>query len=162
MTMVDFVFGIIIIFMGCAFGGVSFSSVFKKRAAQLEGIYSLISFIGGQIEGYRTPLDNILSSYRNKALDECGLCRSILDLGFHNGIESCHGLLLSREQTVALIEFFRLLGTFDGESAVRHCGYYGKIFLELSEKARKEASEKSRLCRSIGVLAGIMVAVLFI
>ncbi len=155
--------GIFIIFSICAFGGLFFSGIYRKRAEQLEAFRALIVFVGVQIESYRTPLDRIFTLYKNEVLDKCGFMGALCELGFERALEECSSRLFLTEAEISeLRDFFINLGSYDGDNAVKHCAYYEKIFGSMSEKARTEVTPKSRICRALGFLTGIMLAVLFI
>lgn len=157
------ILGILLIFLVCSFGGFSVSGIYKKRTEQLEAFRNFIVFIGVQIESYRTPLDIIFSRYRNKVLDKCKFTEKLSEIGWERALnETSADFFLSEREMIELKNFFAHLGTFDGENAVKHCLYYEKIFSAFASKAKEEAIPKSKICRALGFLAGIMIAVLFI
>lgn len=156
-------FLIAVLFLTCLFGGFFISSVYRKRTEQLEGFRDLISFTGAQIEGYLTPTHKIFAMFRNKALQKSGFLDDLQNRGWRNALDNCRGkLFLSERELDELGSFFSQLGTCDTESAIRHCNYYRQVFGELAVGARADLPSKTKLCRSLGFVIGVMLAVLFI
>lgn len=152
-----------ILFSACLFGGFFLSAVYKRRTEQLEGLRDLINFTGAQIEGYLTPTYKIFAMFGNKALQKSGFLDSLREYGWRGALDNCHGkLLLSERELDELGVFFSQLGGCDTDSAVRHCDYYGKMFGDLATAARTDLPAKSKLCRSLGFVIGVMLTVLFI
>ena len=152
-----------ILFFSCLIGGFSVSAVYRKRTEQIEGFRDLIGFTGGQIEGYLTPTHEIFAMFRNKALEKSGFLDALRRYGWSGARDKYRGkLFLSEKELDALDVFFLQLGKCDTDSAVKHCIYYGKMFDDLAAEARADLPAKLKLCRSLGLVIGVMLAVLFI
>lgn len=143
--------------------GFSFSADYRKRTEQLEAFRDFIGFISSHIEGYLTPVHRIFSLYENKTLEKIGFLDEIRKSGWNGALERCRGRLLLNEKEISdLGAFFSSLGGFDSASAVKHCAYFEKILGERSRAAREELPSRTKLCRSLGFVIGVMLAVLFI
>lgn len=156
-------FGIAFLFFSCVFTGFFVSSFYKKRVEQLEGFRDLIKFTASQIEGYLTPTHRIFALFQNMALQKSGFLTLLGSCGWEAAFKECRGrLFLTEREIFELTAFFSRLGNCDTDSAVRHCNYYITLLGEWASAARAELPGKIKLCRSLGLAAGVMLAVLFI
>ena len=83
-----------------------------------------------------------------------------------NDVEAINDILLKAELESCDIEFVKQfllkLGDTDLEGQKSHCDYYAEKFEALKMEAAKELNEKGKISRSLFVLGGIAVFVIFI
>ena len=156
-------FGAMIIFLVCSAVGFSASKMCSRRVKQLEAFASLISYISAQIEGFLTPLDRIYATAKSPVLDECSFLKVLRQNG---GVEAMHmcrpSLSLTDSECAQLERFFEGLGHHSADEETRHCAYFEKLVRGFAETARTELPSKGRVCRTIGMLFGIMLALVLL
>ena len=143
--------------------GMSAAGMLHTRVMQLEAFFTLISHIASQVAHFRTPLDAIYAAFENAALEKCGFLAA---LRMHGGSEALGmtsaRLYLTRAETAVLAEFFGGLGQHDAGEEARHIAYYEARIGAMAKTARSELAGKARLCRALGALAGVMLAVMLL
>ena len=72
------------------------------------------------------------------------------------------GLVLDEEEREKLREFFCTLGTTDLDGQLSSLEYYSAYFSDRYSAVGQESLSKCRLYRSMGILAGVFVAVILI
>ncbi len=153
--------GGIMIFAACSLVGFSAARMYRLRVGQLEAFLRLIKHIKAQIDYFRAPLDSILEGYEDETLSASGFLFAARELGADGGFESCRGrLLLTEDETNELSRFFCGLGHHSAGEESSHCAYFEKTLGDALERERSELSRRSKLCRTFGMLAGFLLAVL--
>ncbi len=151
------------IFAACTAAGFSASSLYSRRVRQLEAFAELISYVGSQIEGFLTPLDRIYASFQSRTLDECGFLATLRQGGGGEAMEACSRTLnLTANERNELVRFFDGLGAHGVHEASRHCAYFEKRIGELAVAAREEYRQRGRVCRTLGMLLGLMLAIILL
>ena len=155
--------GALMIFVSCAAIGFSASSMYSKRVRQLEAFAQLISYIGAQIDGFLMPLERIYASFENRTLEECSFLTALREEGGVAAMQICRrSLNLTQNEREELLRFFEGLGKHSAYEETRHCTYFEKRIKELAEAARGEYPSKSKVCRTLGVLLGLMLALVLL
>lgn len=157
------VIGGVMIFIACSAVGFSAARMYRLRVGQLEAFLRLISHIKAQIDYFRSPLDTILSGYESPELSACGFLLAARELGVGPGFASCRGrLLLTEDEADELAKFFAGLGHHSAGEESSHCGYYEKTLGDALEHERSELARRTKLCRTLGMLAGFLLAVMLV
>lgn len=156
-------FGAVMIFCACTLLGLSASAVYKRRVRQLEAFAMLIAYVGAQINAFLTPLDKIYASFENRTLDECAFLDALRRDGGVKALQTCRRLLSLTDGDISELEhFFEGLGRHSAQDEARHCAYFGERIGETLASARAEATSKGKVCRTLGALFGIMLAILLL
>ncbi len=156
-------FGAAIIFFACSAVGFFASKMYSCRVKELEAFAALVSYIGAQIDGFLTPLDRIYATVKNHVLEECFFLKVLRQSGGVEAMRMCrHSLHLTDGEYVELERFFEGLGHHDADQEAKHCVYFEKRIRGFAETARAELPSKGRLCRTIGMLFGIMLALVLL
>lgn len=157
------VIGGLMVFISCSLIGFGASRLYRLRVKQLEAFLRLISHIKAQIEYFRTPLDNIIAEYEDTQLSGCGFLLAARELGLRNGFESCRGrLMLSDDESDELMKFFDILGKNSADEESRYCTYYEKMIGDALNRECADLAKRSKLCKTFGMLAGFLLAVLLV
>ena len=139
------------------------SAMYREQARQLEGFVILISHISAQIDGFLSPLSEIFASFKNKSLEKCGFLTALSEMGGAEALSFCRSrLYLSDEELGELERFFSGLGHHSPEEEMRHCAYYEKKMTAFSARAADRLSGKVKICKSFGLLIGVMLAVMLL
>lgn len=151
------------IFAACTAVGFFASAMYKRRVRQLEAFAALVAYIGAQIGGFLTPLDRIYASFENRTLDECAFLAALRQSGGVAAMEVCRrSLNLTQDERDELERFFEGLGRHSADEEARHCAYFERRIGELVAAARAEHASKGRVCRTLGMLFGLMLALLLL
>lgn len=157
------VVGGLMIFVSCSLVGFSAARVYRLRVNQLEAFLKLIKHIKAQIECFCAPLCSILEGYEDTQLSACGFLLAARELGVKAGFESCRSrLFLSEEESDELAKFFDGLGSHSADEESSGCAYYEKTISDALSRERSELAKRSKLCRTFGMLAGVLLAVLLV
>lgn len=152
-----------LIFIACTAAGFSAAKMYKLRVKQLEAFLRLISHIKAQIEFYRAPLDRILDGYENEHLAGCGFLDYARSVGAKKAFDSCRKrLYISSSEADELDKFFSGLGRHNVSEESSHCAYFEKIIGDALSSAKAELSKRIKLCRTFGMLAGFLIAILML
>ncbi len=157
------IFGGLLIICACTAVGFFAAAMFRLRVEQLEGFRGLVSYIGAQIGVFLTPLERIYADFKDTRLEACGFLALLQKGDGETAVRECRSkLLLTDTEINEAIKFFRGLGRHDAREEERHCAYFEKRFGEMCTAASAEAQSKVRICRTLGFLCGIMLAVILI
>ncbi len=155
--------GAVLIFAASSAAGLSAAAMYRLRVEQLEAFARLIVHIGAQINSFLAPLDRIFAAYDNRMLAKCGFLEALRRDGGEAALTACRRrLYITETELDELKKFFMGLGRRGADEEARHCEYYEKRMSAMASKARSELAGKIRLCRSFGMLIGIMLAVILL
>lgn len=155
--------GAAILLGACTMAGWSAAAMLRLRVEQLEAFVQLISHIEGQIAGFRAPLDRIFAGWENRRLEQCGILGALRDGDSTAAIRACEArLYLTGAEKRELSSLFEGLGRRGIDEETRRLAYYSKRIGGMASAARGELAGKMKLCRAIGILAGISAAVLLL
>lgn len=151
------------IFAACASVGISASAMYARRVRQLEALEALVAYVGAQINGFLTPLDRIYASFENRTLEECAFLEVLRQSGGITAMQTCrHSLNLTENECRELEGFFEGLGCHSVDEETRHCAYFEKRIGELAAAARTQYASKGKVCRTLGMLLGLMLALVLL
>ena len=155
--------GSLLIFLACSAAGFSGAAMYKAQKDELVAFLRLISHIKARIEYCRAPLDSIFAEYTDRLLERCGFIEAALTMRPTDALAKCRSRLsLSDAQIDELMKFFSDLGCHTAAEESAHCAYWEKRVGELLDAARRELPRVTRLYRGIGILVGIMAAILLL
>lgn len=145
---------------GCVFtlfsaGGIGFYYSYKirRRIGDLRWYFLAVTEIGGKIRIGSQELSSILKNIRNSEK-------------YYSVTENSEVILkhtsLTHEDENYINEFFKELGLGDSDSQIKRCLTYERIFRSRLENSEADINEKSKLCRTFGILAGCGIVLLLI
>ncbi len=157
------IIGIFFVFFSCSACGFFISHMLYTSVRQLDAFCRLVKFIETQIDYYLTPLDRIFLEYEDKHLELCGFLPLTRNVGAVKALDECKNkLYLSSVQYKELKSFFSSLGTHSSNEEKKHCEYFYTRLRELLSEAEEVLAARERLSRSLGILAGIFLALILI
>lgn len=169
------ILGMMMVFTSCSGLGLTFTYMYKKRLDQLcdwkKGIVLLkneINFaltplpeafelIGKRLEGpiskFFIEIGNLLQKSRNKSMDQLDekLLKKMIE-------DTC----LNEKDKNLMIAFIKKLGLLDKESQINNLELHISELEQEIEKTRKEEEKNNKLYKTLGILSGIFVIVLFL
>lgn len=156
-------FGALLIVCASLATGFSASAMYKQQAAQLEAFLALISHICGQIDGFLSPLERIYAEFKNSTLEKCGFLPELRRCGGVGALSKCKkSLCLTHEEVEELEKFFLGLGNHGISEEIRHCKYYEGKISAFAADAKEHLGGKVKICRSFGLLVGLMISVVLL
>ncbi len=156
-------FGALLIVCASLATGFSVSAVYKQQASQLEAFSMLIAHISGQIDGFLLPLERIYAGFKNTTLEKCGFLPELRKSGGVSALSKCRlGLCLTNDEVGELERFFLGLGSHGINEEIRHCAYYEKKISAFAADAKEHLGGRVKICRSFGLLVGIMISVILL
>ncbi len=152
-----------LVMLATAYMGFSAASFYKRRLVSIEAFLSLIIHIEAQIDGYLTPVNEILAAYNDKRFSDTDFCGIASSEGGAVAVRRLAGrLCLYPSELSELCTFFEGLGKGTADEEIRHCGYFEKRFSKLSQDAASELRGKVKLFRGLGILGGIMTVIILL
>lgn len=169
------VIGAVLVMVASCGIGFLFASELKKRKRELEEQYSLMSFLLGDIRYMRDTLSEAVSKAitRHKG-SYTGFLKLISDMLCESsgqslseiwGVSVEKGLKqssLSESDKQRLRRFGEEIAFTDSESIIMHFEEYLRDLKEEIDGAGRVVGTKVKLYRSLGILAGMFIVVLFI
>lgn len=168
------VLGALLILAASAGFGCSKSIEMKRREKELEQFLQVLLCLSGEI---RCQGGSLVDTFRNTAY-RCGKCYSAFlmeaaecmesgtEKNLCNIIRKCAGrsfgkLHLTDEEKRKIEMLGERLGYLDREMQLRQLELYEEEFRQILSKLREEIPEKKKLYNSLGIMGGIMAAILF-
>lgn len=169
------IFGMVLVLFSCSGIGIMYGYLYKKRVEELEELKSGISFLKNEIFFSLMPLPEafeIVGSRMNGAIKRLftemhELLKNNhykpLDQLNENSIkkmlsESC----LNGKDKNSVFTMIKSMGSLDKDSQMNHLEIYIKYFENQIEKARREEEKNNKLFKTLGILSGIFIIVIFI
>lgn len=155
--------GALLILIASGAAGFAASRLFYQRVLQLEAFTRLISHIAAEIDSFSSPLDRIFAGYRDETLEKCGFLPALRRSGGAAALDECGGrLYLTAAERAELVKFLGGIGRRGRDETARHCAFYEKRLAALAQSARGELAGQMKVCRTLGLLAGAMLAILLL
>ncbi len=146
------------VILGFAAGGMA-----KLRVRQLEAFCGLVGHIRSEIGYSARPLESIFNAYSDETLDECGFLSAARTGGAVTAMTFARArLCLTEEEIDGLERFFGSLGRHNLDEELVCCEKFQKQLAESSGKAREALPGRLRLCRTLGILFGVLAAILML
>lgn len=165
--------GLGVIIVSCIVTGQLLSMQLEARLRDLEGIAAALRALCTEIEYARKPLPvawkELAERYGGSAgvlfarasqlfgTDETPTAGSAWSLAVRDRRDQ---LAINEEDVRVLLTLGPVLGTSSGDDQVRHLRLVDERLEEQIAWARADSRRRGRLCRSLGVLGGILVAVI--
>lgn len=164
-----------LVFMACSGLGIMYSVIYKKRVEELmewkKGIILLkneINFaltplsealenvgkrLQGEISNFYNALSDFLRKNQGKAMDKIDdqILKNML-------IETC----LNEKDVSKIITFIKNLGLMDKESQMNNMALHISNMEQEIATAKKDEEKNNKLFKTLGVLSGIFIVVIFI
>lgn len=133
----------------------------KKRVEECEGLVLLLRHVRASVSAYSLPKDKIYRAFSHKALERCGFLSALREEGLARALET-GGLSLGEETLRPLVIFAAGEGMRLTEEELSACA----LALETAESSltelKRRLPERLRLCRTLVLTGGMMVAVLLL
>ncbi|PKM95858.1 MAG: hypothetical protein CVU84_03390 [Firmicutes bacterium HGW-Firmicutes-1] len=169
------ILGMMMVFISCSGIGITYSYIYKKRVEQLcdwkKGIvllkneinYALTPLpeafetIGKRLDGVMSRFFNeigtLLKTNNNKTmsnLNEAEIKKLLID--------NC----LNEKDRKTIIGFIKNLGLLDKESQMNNLELHIKYLEQEIDTAKKDEEKNNKLFKTLGILSGIFIIVIFI
>ncbi len=143
--------------------GFLFSSIQSGRQRRLESFLQLVRQIENEISCFQTPLEDIYHRFSCDELERCGFLECLRSKGMLQALhEKKHKLCFSDEEWQLLVEFAKELGISYREEQLRGCAYYRRRLEEYCTRGREALPARLKLCRSLALTGGLLVAVMLL
>ncbi len=160
--------GLAVMAVCCILAGLRASGKLTARRAELEEAVRLCGLMEGNLRYTRSPMEELISQTAGQVRRVCflPLCASYCKSGlpfpraWQRALEEEPGAFARADQEV-LLRLGHTLGALDVQSALQELEC-ARLTLEGNEReAREQASKLGHLYRSLGMLAGAAVLILF-
>jgi stage III sporulation protein AB len=147
----------------CTFFGSGLALAEKKRIERGEALRALIAHISREIECFRTPLENIYSSFSSEVLEKNAFLQKVRVSGLERALEGERTAFCFDEKSfVALVNFTEFLGKSEYSDQTARCKYILSVLDEDLKIKRENYPKNRKMYSSLGILAGIMIVILLL
>jgi stage III sporulation protein AB len=165
------IIGLIAVFIVCTLSGMIMSMKLSKRVRQIESFICAVGLIATEIRYFASPVEVIMEKLNQieeyKQLKVFEICKANLkntnrfSKAWESAIkEAQQSLSLQSADYESLLWFGRSLGTTDVEGQLANCEHCCEQLSQRLTIAREDLSKKGKMYSSLGVLAGIFMAVM--
>ena len=155
--------GLFLIFIVCTFFGSGLALAEKKRIERSEALRALIAHTSREIECFRTPLENIYSSFSSEVLEKNDFLQKVRVSGLKSALEGEKTTFCFDEKSfAALVNFAEFLGKSEYSDQTARCKYILSVLDEDLKKSREAYPKNRKMYSSLGILAGIMIVILLL
>lgn len=155
-------FGILLVFAASTVFGFSMASSAGTRLRNNEGLIFLIRHIRQKIGYFKSTPSEIYASFENRDLEKNGFCKVLCEKGLLEAIERVNCFELDENCENALKEYAGQIGKTPLGDQISSCDY----LIELLETGQKRLCEeypaKRKVYSSMGMLFGIMAAIMLL
>ncbi len=153
--------GALMILTSSAVMGAYIANVYSRRVTSTEEVAAFIKYIKRNIESFKMPVADILSSYDSEHFERVGFLEAMRTAGLEEAI--CGGYLtLSQAALGEFLSFASRLGRDYTEGEVKRCEYYIGVFEELAAAEKENIATNGRLYRLLPPLGAISLIILLI
>ena len=162
---------LLIVGIVCALTGSYFAERLHKRVIMLEKTELMLSVIYNEIKYISLPavqlVDLLSTKSELKELKFVRACRRYLNEGYafpeswKKSLSASSSCSLNRSDTELIISFGENFGTTDNDGQLSKCALYLELLKSNYNEAVNNYSRYSKLFKSLGVLAGLSVIILF-
>ena len=165
--------GAVILICATSFIGFSMAAECSKRPRALRELQSMLQMLENEI----SYLSNLLSEAFNRIYDSSNFDTAILfreaakylgtdgytaDLAWEKAIEENFGKLsLNFEDKTILLSFGKMLGNSDLEGQLNNIRLISSQLKLQEQKAEEMKRKNEKMYRSLGVLSGLAIAIIF-
>lgn len=155
--------GLFLIFIVCTFFGSGLALAEKKRIERSDALRALIAHISREIECFRTPLENIYSSFSSEVLEKNAFLQKVRVSGLECALEGEMSTFCFDEKSfAALVNFAEFLGKSEYSDQTARCKYILSVLDEDLKIKRENYPKNRKMYSSLGILAGIMIVILLL
>ena len=155
--------GLFLIFIVCTFFGSGLALAEKKRIERSEALRALIAHISREIECFRTPLENIYSSFSSEVLEKNAFLQKVRISGLECALEGeMSAFCFDEKSFAALVNFTEFLGKSEYSDQTARCKYILSVLDEDLKIKRENYPKNRKMYSSLGILAGIMIVILLL
>lgn len=133
----------------------------KRRVEECEGLVLLLRHLRTSVQAYALPRDKIYESFSHRALEGCGFLSVLRREGLSAALERS-GLSLREEVLRPLVIFASGEGGRLTEEELTACGIALTAVEQSLTELKKGLPERLRLCRTLVLTGGMMVAILLL
>ena len=158
--------GLLMVFFSATVVGFMKADSYKTEGKILVGLIDLVYFIKREISSYLTPQYQIYEKFRNDELERIGFLSSLRGCSkdgrlspMRQALELCRQSIDSEAVNV-MYDFSDGLGTMSVSEEKERCERAIAQLEALYQKKSEEIRAKTKLCRSIGCVSGIGLALL--
>lgn len=167
--------GMALVFISCSGIGIMYSMIYKQRVEELLEWKKGITLLKSEIEFSLTPLSEAFETIGKRLEGEIKKVFVALSLLLkenpHYAMDKIDdkiikGLFseacLNEKDTQKLMSFIKNLGLKDKESQMNHLSLHIKNIEQDVETAKRDEEKNNKLFKTLGVLSGIFIVVIFI
>lgn len=157
--------GLLLVLVAPTLAGFFKAQSYMDSRDILHSFIMMLSFIKQEVGSYLTPQQEIYKKFYDRHLDKCSfldvLKEEKTDTPLSTALEkSKDKLMLKKEAYDLLYEFGNSFGTLSQGDECRRCEKLISQLEEIYKTQKEETSEKIRLCRTVGCMLGIGLALL--
>ena len=153
--------GAVMILISSAVMGAYMAGVYGRRVTSTEEVTAFIKYIKRNIESFKMPVGEILSSYTSPHFEETGFLDALRADGLESAIKGEH-LTLSAAAERELLSFASRLGGDYTDGEIKRCEYYIGVFEKLSADEKESMATTGRLYRLLPPLGAVSLIILLI
>ncbi len=155
--------GVLIITISATIAGYECAGSLKKRVLALEAIIRMLDSLKDKITYFNISLNDFLNEYSEPFLDSSGFLEKARERGITNALFSLSDKLCLTDGDIKLLtKFTQEPAAFTGRLEAQRIEYYIKEIQKNLDKAKSSLPLKTKLFCSLGLLSGILTAVLII
>lgn len=157
------IIGILIITGAATLGGYECTASLKKRIIALDSIIKMLDSLQAKITYFNLSLNDFLNEYSEPFLDSTDFLKKAKESGLTSALVAFSDELCLNDSDIKLLkEFAEGPAAYTGKLEAQRIEYYKGEIEKISDEAKKAFPLKARLFSSVGLLTGILTAVLII
>lgn len=167
------IIGLMLLFSGCCVVGFQFAQRLGDRVKVLKMYQEILIYIREEIRYAHMELDRIILNIKNrsglyavpavKRMIESVACTGGFSQAWEKTLDDKEiGGVLEKEDLNVLRNFSLTLGQSDTEGQLAHCERYLSQLKRLENAAENERETKGKLYRTLGVIFGILLVIVFL
>ncbi len=136
----------------------------SRKLTTADAVAELIRYIRDNIEHFMTPLPDILDSFENKTLENCGFLHEVRRLGLRETAEKLSSVIGSadREVTAAFRDFCVGIGGGYKDDEVRLCDYTLERIGRRIGQMKSEHAGKVKIYRTLPPLFALSAILILV
>lgn len=146
------------------FFGVIYGDIKKRSINELNGMLKLLIYMKSKISYTRTAIHEIIFTFEDKSLDECGFLKCFNDSDRESAgnawQRACSTLSVSEKIKNELCALGGNLGLLDAENQINQISLCESFLLDEKTEIEKFFVKRQKSYKSLGVLAGAMLAII--
>lgn len=169
------IIGMVLIFISCSGIGLTFTYIYKKRLEELSEWRKGIALIKNEINFALTPLPEAFEIVAGRLEKEINIffkgLGKLLQSSQNNSLENLDDNIikkmlvdtcLNEKDKVLIVGFIKRLGLLDKESQINNLALHINNMDQEIEKLKKDEEKNNKLYKTLGILSGIFIIVIFL